>query len=230
MKVYVFVEGPADRLALETLWRGWCDRLRQARHGIAVIALGDKSRFFRKIGPHAAEKLVASQTDVVVGLPDLYPNAEYQNTEYKHDDLDELQAVEKRQVSHALREVYGISPSDALHLLDRFLPTALKHDLEMLLLAAKEDLRDYLGTTEQLGSWRHPVEDQNQGRPPKRIVQELLRTKRGYSYRDTVHAPAVLRKVEDMGRLLRNEHGQLQCPVFKSMLDWMAARTGVPAY
>jgi len=51
----------------------------------------------------------------------------------------------------------------------------LKHDLEALLLAAPETLRQRLKTTAALqGRWRRPVEDQNDQQPPKRIIEDLF--------------------------------------------------------
>jgi hypothetical protein len=230
MRVYVFVEGAADRQALEVLWQGWRERLRAVGWGVAVIPLDDKSRVLRKIGHRAAEKLVASQQDLVVGLPDLYPIAQYRGTEYGHENLCQLQEIQKGRVTDALRSIYGKSAGDMDGLMRRFLPSALKHDLEMLLLAARNELRAYLRTPDHLGSWRHPVEDQNQQQPPKHIVEELFRTQRGWHYRDTIHAPAVMRKVTDIRVLLFDKQGQLQCPVFKETLDWIGKCTGVPTY
>lgn len=230
MKVWVFVEGPSDRLALESLWRSWKEQLRLRRHGIAIIPLGDKSRFFRKIGHRAAEKLIGGMQDVAIGLPDLYPNAPYENTPFKHSNVEELKQVQIREVTRALREVFGKSDCEAQQLLQRFFPSALKHDLEMLLLAAKQELTSYLQVPGSPGSWRQPVEDQNQQRPPKRVVEELFRTKKGWAYRDTIHAPAVLGKVTDIRGLLFNQQKQVQCPVFKDMLDWVGTRTAVSAY
>ena len=94
MKVWVFVEGESDRLALNALWAIWRDALRVAGWGIHIIPLDDKSRYFRKIGPRAAEKLANNDVDLVVGLPDLYPNREYENTPFEHRDLDELTALQ----------------------------------------------------------------------------------------------------------------------------------------
>jgi hypothetical protein len=173
--------------------------------------------------------VVNNDHDLVVGLPDLYPNAEYSHTEFKHADLPELKAVQARLVQNALLTVFLLSPTNAQARLARFFPSALKHDLEALLLAAVDELRQTLGTEETLGKWRHPVEDQNQQKPPKYVVEELFRTKKGRCYRDTVHARAVLEKVTDIKKLLFNSSGQLECPVFKETMDWIANRTGVPA-
>ena len=230
MKVWVFVEGESDRLALDALWRAWKERLRAARHGIAIIPLEDKNRFFKKIGRHAAERLVANPNDLAVGLPDFYPNAIYANTSFRHSDVDELKQIQTREVKRALNEVFGKQGNETKQLLLRFFPSVLKHDLEMLLLAAQQELGSYLRVSGSLGAWRKPVEDQNQQRPPKRVVEELFRTKRGWTYRDTIHAPAVLGRVTNIHSVLFGNRNQVQCPVFKETLDWIGKKIAIPAY
>jgi hypothetical protein len=74
LKVWVFVEGKSDKLALGELWRGWERRLRLTAHQFEFIPLFGKGRFLKDIGPLGAELLVNSATDLVIGLPDLYPN------------------------------------------------------------------------------------------------------------------------------------------------------------
>jgi hypothetical protein len=230
MKVWVFVEGESDRIALNTLWMSWRSELGRKGWGIQIHPLDDKSRYFRKIGHRAAEKMVNDDHDLVVGLPDLYPNEAYSHTEFKHDDISELKSVQTRLVRDALQTVFRLSKKNAEATLTRFFPSALKHDLEVLLLAAVDGLRQTLGTEETLGGWRHPVEDQNQQRPPKYVVEDLFRTKKDRCYRDTVHAKAVLEKVTDIKKILFNNSGQLECPVFKETMDWIGERTGVAAY
>ncbi len=232
MKVWIYVEGESDKLALETLWTNWRQQLRTAGHGIKIIPLNGKSKFFRKIGSRAGEKLYANEEDLVVGLPDLYPNQPYVGTKFNHTDMIQLKSVQKEQVSNALQNIFGVNSSKAQRLLGRFLPSALKHDLEMLLLAAQEELRSYLGTDARLGNWRNPVEDQNQNQPPKRIVEQLFRTKSkaGRAYRDTKDASAVLRNVTDIKTIIYNSNRQVNCPVFKGLVDWVGERTGICAY
>ena len=230
MKVWVFVEGESDRIALNALWASWQTRLSSSRWGIQIIPLDDKSKFFRKIGPHAAEKMVHDDQDLVVGLPDLYPNGAYSNTKFKHDDLSELKRVQTRLVRDALQTDFNRSRDNAEARMSRFFPSALKHDLEVLLLAAVGELRQVLDTKETLGRWRHPVEDQNQRKPPKHVVEDLFRTKKGLYYRDTRHAKVVLEKVIDIKKLLFSSSGQLECPAFKETLDWIGEKTGVAAY
>lgn len=229
MKVWIFVEGDSDRIALNTLWVRWQDSLKRGYDGFRIIPLQNKSQFFRKIGHRAAEKLSNNQDDLVVGLPDLYPNSQYVNSQYKHDNVDELKEVQKALVKENLIKVFKCSPTQSETALERFYPTAFKYDLEMLLLAAIDELRKVLNTGDALGHWQHPVENQNQMSPPKRVVEALFRTRRKISYRDTVHARAVLEKVADINTILYGNKNELQCPVFKSLMDWIGDRTGVPA-
>ena len=232
MKVWVYVEGESDRLALEALWRDWRERLRSGNHGIAVVPLHDKSRFFRKIGPRAAEKLDNNESDLVIGLPDLHPTNVYSNTDFRHDDLEQLQGVQRRLVREKLESIFGYPTAQASHALERFFPSALKHDLEMLLLAAKEELRSVLGTSDALGGWPTAVEEQNQAHPPKHVVKELFLTKsrKKCAYKETRHAPDVLRRVANMRSLVYAQNGQCKCPVFSEMLDWIGSATGISAY
>ena len=226
MKVFVFVEGPADRGALDALWEDWRARLRGQRHGIKAIPLGSKSKFFKHIGPRAAEKIVNNDRDMVVGLPDLYPSAPYETMVYRHDSLRDLQRVQSALVRDSLCSVYGVRADRTDTLMTRFFPTAFRYDMEMLLLAAEGRLHDYLGVQRQRPVWPNP-EDVNQQRPPKHVVQDLFRRGGGRAYRDTVHAPAVLRKVLDVREILYRESGQVKCPVFKRTVDWIGSKTGL---
>ncbi|HCO96618.1 MAG TPA: hypothetical protein DIU00_22205 [Phycisphaerales bacterium] len=232
MKVWIYVEGESDKLALQTLWKSWCEQLRTTSHGIRIVHLAGKSKFFQKIGPRAAEKLCANKEDIVVGLPDLYPNQPYAGTRFEHNDMTQLKSVQINEVSKALEKIYGANRQKAQQLLERFLPSALKHDLEMLLLAATKELRAHLRTSEHLGNWRNPIEDQNQNKPPKRIIEELFRvkSKARQAYRDTKDASAILRKVTDIRTIIFDARNQIKCPVFKALLDWIGEKTGIPAY
>ncbi|MFB0553196.1 MAG: DUF4276 family protein [Phycisphaerae bacterium] len=232
MKVWIYVEGESDRLGLLALWTNWLEQLRMAGHGIKVIPLGSKSQFFRKIGHRTARQLYDNNENIVIGLPDLYPNREYVGTQYEHGDLARLMSIQKNEVSKALHNKFNINRPQIRQLLDRFLPSALKHDLEMLLLAAQDQLRSYLGTSDHLGNWRNPVEDQNQNHPPKHIVEELFRTRSRTrrAYRDTIDASAILRNVTDIKMIIYDATNQIKCPVFKALLDWIGEKTTILAY
>jgi hypothetical protein len=230
VKAWVYVEGPSDCSALEALWSDWRGRLRQAGHGISIVPLDGKAKFLKKIGHRAAEKLAGQTDDLVVALPDLYPTAEYETTPFRHQNVEQLRDVQRLRVRQALVESQGLTSSDARQMMTRFFPTALKHDLEMLLLAAGARLGAYMRARRGIDCWRHPVEEQDQDRPPKTIVERLFHENMRVSYRDTLHAPAVLRTVANVREILVSTHGQIECPVFKKMLDWMGERMGVPAY
>ena len=224
MKVWVYVEGESDKLGLDALWGDWKSRLRTAGWGIQFIPLGGKPNYFKLIGHRVAEKLIASDTDLVVGLPDLYPNASFVGTPNEHKDFEGLRRLQERLVGHA----FNIWEADALT--DRFFASALKHDLEMLLLAADQQLkaRLLLGSR-QLGSLTGQPEDQNQDRPPKIVVSELFQRELKQGYRETKDAPAILRKAK-LREVVLDDKGATRCPKFKEMLDWVGEKTGVPAY
>ena len=222
MKVWVFVEGDSDVKALSALLNGWKQNLSTKGWGIQVIPLDSKSKYFRKIGSRATEKLANDARDLVVGLPDLYPNRDYADTEYKHNNLQELQGVQRRLVKQHLQQQMGRRADVDSHIA-HFYASALKHDLEVLLLAATSQLQSRLRMSNMPRSWWQPPENQNQDRPPKRIVEELFRINLKRSYRENTDSDAILRKA-DLREVAE------QCPTFCAMIDWIGEKTGVPGY
>ncbi len=222
MKVWVFVEGKSDVQALSTLWSGWKQQLRKEGWGIKPIPLENKPKYFRKIGSRATEKLAHDPRDLVVGLPDLYPNRKYANTEYKHENLEELRDVQTRLVKQNLQKQGGRRADVDSHIA-RFYASALKHDMEVLLLASTSQLQSRLNLSNKPRGWRQPPEEQNQKKPPKRIVEELFSKHLKRRYREIRDSHAILRNA-DMGEVTA------QCPTFRSMIDWIGEKTGVPAY
>lgn len=235
MKIFVYVEAESDVSALKALLGTYLRKLREQGHGLSFIPLHDKAKLLRKIGPRAAEALVANDRDCVIALPDLHPTFEGAPA-HAHSNLEELLERLTQLVRRALQDgPYRVSSRDLRSHMSRFHPCALKFELEMLLLAVWRQLGEHIGTVLNPRSWRHPVEEQNHtdaGRP-KRFVERLFRTRtrKGRAYRDTVDAPGVLRRVADLRtEVLYSVGAQLECPVFKGMLDWLAARTDVPVY
>jgi hypothetical protein len=231
VNVWIYVEGESDKLSLFALVEGcgWKQRLRQSGWGLQIISLNDKANYLKKIGARASQKLIDSEGDVVVGLPDLYPMATYAGTNFAHSSADELARLQERLLLQSLESDFDVRESAPF--LQRFCGSCLKHDLEVLLLAAEDELRAYLKASGSLGNWRQIVEDQNDGDPPKRVIERIFRTKseKRISYRDTVHAPAVLRQVAPLSKLYSTPHGQLRCPVFKRTVDWIVQKTGIAA-
>ena len=172
MKVWVFVEGSSDARALSALWSGWKRELGKKGWGIQLIPLGSKSKYFNKIGPRVVEKLVHDTRDLVVGLPDLYPNRNYANTEYKHDNVEELREVQTRLVKQKLEQEVRRADFDS-HIA-RFFASALKHDLEVLLLAATGQLQSRLKMQNRPSGWQQPPENQNQDKPPKKLSRSYF--------------------------------------------------------
>lgn len=226
MKIWVYVEGMSDKLSLNALWNEWMHNLKNNGWGIQPIPLKDKSNYFKKVGALAAEKLKENKRDLVIGLPDLYPNQIYEGTNFQHANLSEIQVVQRQLVNDALKNIYGVR-NPGLYM-GRFFPSALKHDLEVLILAAEKQLKIRLRTGKS-GQWVRPPEDQNQNKPPKRIVEQLFLRDRKRAYRETIDGPAILKNA-DLRETLFDTHGASKCPAFQEVLDWAGTKTGVPAY
>ncbi len=222
MKIWIFVEGDSEVRALSALLNGWKQQLRKKGWGIKLVSLDGKSNYFKRIGPRAAEKLENDTRDLVVGLPDLYPNRDYANTDYRHNNLQELQGVQRRLVEQQLREQMGKRTDIASHMA-RFYPSALKHDLEVLILAATSQLQAQLKMSNRPRGWRQPPEEQNQDKPPKKVVEELFRKNIRHAYKPTTDSYAILRNA-DLREVAE------QCPTFRAMIDWIGEKTGVPGY
>lgn len=218
MKVWIFVEGESDIHALPSLWRDWQQKLGAKGWGLRFILLDNKSNYFKSIGRRATEKLVHDTRDLVVGLPDLYPNRCYANTPHKHANLKELQAVQRRLVKQNLQQ--KVRPADVDSYLARFYPSALKHDLEVLLLAATSQLQSRLKMRNRPRGWRHPPEDQNQNKPPRKIIEELFQKNLKRSYRAITDSTAILENAD-----LQEVAGQ--CPAFRAVINWIGAKTDV---
>ena len=221
MKVWVFVEGKSDVSALSALWSGWTQKLSRNGWGIRIIPLKHKSNYFETIGIRAVTRLMDDTNDLVVGLPDLYPNRDYANTEYRHNNLQELQGVQTRLVKQHLQQ--KVRGADVDSHMARFYASALKHDLEVLLLAATSQLQFRLKMRNRPSGWRRPPEDQNQNQPPKRIVEELFRRHLKRAYLENSDSNAILRNA-DLGEVTE------QCPAFRAMIDWIGDKTKVPGY
>ena len=221
MKVWIFVEGESDIHALPSLWRDWQQKLGAKGWGLQFISLENKSKYFKKIGHRVTEKLVHDTRDLAVGLPDLYPNRGYANTAYKHANLRELQAVQRRLVKQNLQE--KVRPADVDSYIARFYPSALKHDLEVLLLAATSQLQSRLKMRNRPSGWQRPPEDQNQNKPPKKVIEELFQKNLKRSYHEITDSVAILGNA-DLQEVAN------QCPAFRAVINWIGAKTSVPGY
>ena len=185
MKILVYVEGPSDKLSLETVLKPLLEQKRQ--EGISVTfheaPAGDKKVSVLNKVPVKAVNILCNEPDsIVVAIPDLYP----QNHGFPHNSADELcdgmkqifaQAVERRGCDIRIGE--------------RFFAFCFIHDLEALLLAVPDLLRQRIGAKNLKPSWTVPVEEQNNQQPPKYVVQRLF-DEAGKKYKDTVDSPLIL--------------------------------------
>lgn len=188
MKVLVYVEGPADGNALDKLLEPIVSEGRSRGVGIRFVSLAGKAPVLNDSPRKAADHLAEHPDDWVFALPDLYPMSVYDGTPNAHRSFTELeQLLTKRFLARA--DKVGVTEAAR----GRYRVRCLKHDLEVLLLAASDALRQRLGTKEALhGRWRNPVEGQNDQRPPKRIIEALFEKYQRRKYIDTTDAPWIL--------------------------------------
>jgi hypothetical protein len=191
MRVLVYVEGPSDRVALEALLRPLIQIGRSRGVGVTFHELGGKAPVLDHGPRKAAAHLHENAADWVFAVPDLYPMASYQGSRNAHGDFAGL-ATLMRERFEARADKLGLATESRRH----FRVHCFKHDLEVLLLAAPEQLRARLKTKDQLSAqWRMPIEDQNDTRPPKRVVEGLFdRYRKKPTYIDTKDAPWILER------------------------------------
>lgn len=183
----VYVEGPSDRAAMQTLLQPLLRQKQQEGFRIDFFTLPpghNKESLLQKVPGKAANIILNDPNSRVVALPDLYPA----NINFPHTSCEELQRGLITKFHHALSQRRR-DADDGLP--DRFHVFCLKHDQESLLLAADEALKNALGVRHLKASWRVPVEDQNFDRPPKRVISELFEM-HGKNYVPTKDAPFVL--------------------------------------
>jgi phenylpyruvate tautomerase PptA (4-oxalocrotonate tautomerase family) len=209
VKVNVYVEGRADKLAMEALLRDLIDE--KARQGVAIgffeAPSGDKKESLVKRVPEKAVNILHNDSSsVVVAMPDLYPK----NRGCKHETPQELFDGIAANFRLAL-DKYGL---DDERLRERFRVFCFKHDLEALLLACESELKSYLNADKLKVEWKTPVEEQNDVRFPKLVVTELFKRHSG-KYNPSVDAPSIL-GVADLEAVVT------ACPqCFKPFVDFL---------
>lgn len=190
MRVLVYVEGPSDKASMQALLGPIIDQKKQK--GIAInffdAPAGDKKESVLTKVPKKAVNIVLNDPHcIVVAMPDLYPR----NKAFPHETFEELKTGILRNFESALKDK---NINDA-RLSERFKVFCFKHDLEALLLASGIALQQRLESNSLRIIWKTPVEDQNHGNPPKRIVERLFEEQQK-NYRDTVDAPMILKNCD----------------------------------
>jgi hypothetical protein len=196
LKALVYVEGPSDRSALEVILREIVEEARGRGLGIRFIPPGGSKRrgkdiLLREVGLKAAGHLRENENDWIFALPDLHPAERSSMSRYRHTSDHELIDLLRRLFLEEA-EKKGLRPE----VRKRFRPHCLKYDLEVLLLAAPDALRHYLGTQDRLDrQWRIPVEEQDDDLPARRVVKKLFQKYKDRKSCDGKRgAPRILRR------------------------------------
>ena len=114
--------------------------------------------------PRKAYQIIRNNREsAVVLLPDLYPY----NVGVPHVNYSQLRDGIMYSFAAMLSEHEN-------ELRSRFKVFCFKHDLEVLLLAAIDQLQEYLGMNIRR-TWSEEVEDQDDNSPPKKIIESLFR-------------------------------------------------------
>ncbi|HEX8651911.1 MAG TPA: DUF4276 family protein [Pyrinomonadaceae bacterium] len=188
-EVMVYVEGPSDKAAMQALLRPLLEQKQQEGTTINFFEspVGDKKEsVLMKVPIRAANIILNDPYSIVVAMPDLYPK----NKAFPHETVDQLVHGILQNFSDALRMKKA---QDDTRLKERFKVFCFKYELEALVLAAEDSLKNRLGANSLNVTWQIPVEDQNHDLPPKRIIESLFE-KYGKRYTETVDAPLILSK------------------------------------
>lgn len=191
MRVIVYVEGRSDIYALQTLLRNLIEA--KNRQGVSInffeAQQGDKKISLLNKTPKRAVNILLNDPNAhVVIMPDLYPY----NKGFPHENFSQLKNGILHNVQEEMRRK-GISEDRINDYLARLQVFCFKHDMEVLLLASPEALEEYLGIKIN-PDWAEAVEDVNNNRPPKRVVEALFRQQKR-KYTETIDAPCILEKM-----------------------------------
>lgn len=186
-RVIIYVEGKSDVASLECLFSDLL--LQKEISGVTIrileAPLGNrKKNLLTKVPFIAAQTLYNDKNAHVVIIPDLYPI----NIGFRHGTADEL----RQGILAGFREACTrISSKNIETLQIRFHIFCFKYDLEVLLLACENSIKNYLGTSRFRTRWSNPVEDQNHSHPPKRVVERLFQ-ENSRRYDGVLDAPLIL--------------------------------------
>jgi hypothetical protein len=186
-RVIIYVEGSSDKMALQALLLPIIEQASQRGITISFFETpsGDRKYSVLTKVPQKAANILLNDTDsIVVAMPDLYPK----NKGFQHETCEELFLGINKRFEKALRD--KAQKSD-FSIQNRFKVFCLKHDLEALILASEDSLKNQLGIHTFRITWHTPVEDQDHDQPPKKIVEDLYKA-HGKRYRDTIDAPLIL--------------------------------------
>jgi len=181
-KIIVYTEGPSDRDSLKTLLKNLCHKAEESGYSINFIPLGGKDQVVKKAPKRAVNAIRNDSSLYIFAVPDLYPL----NKGCTHSNYAEL----KNSLTNAFKKECKRLNLDAGEKVKRFFVHCFKYDLEVLLLAAFDELERFLkGKIKR--TWVLPVENQNNDNPPKRIIERLFAAKK-MKFINTIHSPRIL--------------------------------------
>jgi hypothetical protein len=186
-EVIVYVEGPSDQAGMIELLAPLLQQKLQegVKISFSPASNGDpKKRILLEVPRRAVNTLLNKPHSIVVAMPDLYPR----NKGFPHETFDELKEGILKNFDSALQ---GKNAGDDIRLKKRFKVFCSKYDLEALILASEEALKNRLDIDNLVVTWQKPVEDQDHDDPPKRIVERLFR-EQDKEYEETNDAPFIL--------------------------------------
>lgn len=208
-KVIIYVEGISDKLAMESLFKDQISLKQQNGTDIRFFESpkgNRKANILLKVPVKAANILAVNPSDFVVALPDLYPI----NCGFLHSSIEEIRAGMQDAFLKTLKRKKVKNPAEYQA---HFKIFCFKHDMEVLLLASSEKLKQYFSSKILPVKWKTPVEEQNKNHPPKRIIEKT------FEYFHKKYG------VEDAARILKNGDSNriaAQCPeCFKPLVEFL---------
>lgn len=180
--IHIYVEGPSDKDGMKELLKDIISDASRKGHNINFYPLNGKKNLLTQ-GPIKAINILKNKPGSYVFLiPDLYP----ENIVFTHRTFNELKDELLKRFSDQLR-----TKSCDERLMKRFFVHCFKYDFEALVLASENALLERLGERKFVENWTKPVENQDHGLPPKRIIERLFKDS-GKRYKDTIDAPWIL--------------------------------------
>jgi hypothetical protein len=162
-QLIVYVEGESDKLALTTLLKPLIDKKNLEGIAIEFASVGqsgnmsnNKRALLVKYPKKAYWIIKNNRESAVALLPDLYPY----NVGVPHANYSQLREF-------VLKSFGSLLSAHEEDFMSRFEVFCFKHDLEVLLLAAFEQLQEHLGITIH-ETWKREVEEQDDNNPPKK--------------------------------------------------------------
>jgi hypothetical protein len=187
MKVIVYLEGISDKKVLETLFAELIEEKRIKGIYITFHEAPEgnkKASVLNKVPVRAADHLVHNPASIVIAIPDLYPK----NVGFPHNNLEDIR---EGIIKNTRARLLAKRTKDPDFILQRLKIFCFKHDMEVLLLAVPEKIKTHLGMSNFKTKWDETVEEQNNDRPPKYVIEELFQES-GKKYREKLDSLAIL--------------------------------------